>query len=213
MFARPTEYAELPRLTDYVIGVDLGFDDSDAICVLGWSGKEPKLYLVHEDVLPKQLISELAAKLEALVKTYSPLGIVMDTGGLGKKIAEEIRKRTALPVEAADKVRKFEHIELLNDAIRTGLFVAPKGSRFGSDALKVEWDKTIPERPKIKAGFHSDIADSVLYAYRKALHWLHEPTRERPRPGTAEAQALDAEEMEALQERLWREQNEDPWAT
>ena len=43
----------------------------------------------------------------------------MDTGGLGKKIAEELRIRRDLPIEPAQKTEKMAHIEILNDALRT----------------------------------------------------------------------------------------------
>src|SRR5262249_41749766 len=97
----------LPSLPDgeweCVVGGDLGFDDADALCVLSWNTTRPDLYLVHEDVMPKQGISALGDKLRGLVDTYSPLSVVLDFGGLGKKIAEELTARWGLNVEPAEK--------------------------------------------------------------------------------------------------------------
>jgi Phage terminase large subunit/Terminase RNaseH-like domain len=165
----------LPALTDYVIGVDIGFDDSDAISVLGWNNKEPVVYLVEEYIKSGQTVTDLATAIERVYRKYEPLKIVMDTGGLGKKIAEELQKRYALPVVAAEKARKFEYIELLNDALRTARFKATVGSQFAQDCMLVEWDRSNPQKLVIKDTFHSDITDSVLYAYREALHWLYQP--------------------------------------
>jgi hypothetical protein len=161
---------------DYVIGVDLGYDDCDAIAVLGWDEKVKHSYLVEEQVTPKQGITALAGQLEQAITRYNPLKIVMDTGGLGKKIAEEIQRRYAIPVQAAEKVRKFEYIELLNDAMRNQRFFARSDSRFASDCSLIEWDRDEehPEKLKISEKVHSDICDAVLYAFRESLHWLSE---------------------------------------
>lgn len=161
---------------DYVVGVDLGYHDSDAIAVIGWNPKVKDSYLVKEIVNPKQGITELASQLDAVIKEYDPLKVVMDTGGLGKKIAEEIQRRYAIPVHAAEKTRKFEFIELLNDAMRNKRFYAKADSRFASDCSLIEWDRDEehPEKLKISEKVHSDICDAVLYAFRESLHWLSE---------------------------------------
>lgn len=181
------DFAELPPLTDYVIGVDMGFDDADAIAVLGWHEHRQELYLVEEWVAHKQGLTPLAAELEKFYAKYSPQVVVADTGGLGKKIAQELTERTKIPIEAAEKERKLEHIELLNDALRTGRLFAQKRSRFAQDAMLVEWDRKNPEKPKISSRFHSDMCDAVLYAYRQCQHWLSEaPPAKGPARNTTE---------------------------
>lgn len=197
---------------EFVIGVDLGFEDADAIAVIGWHKHEKIAYLLLEDVTRKQGITELSGKIDALIREFNPLRVVMDTGGLGKKIAEEMRKRYTLPIVAAEKQRKFEFIELLNDAMRTGSFFARKTGEFAQDSLLVEWDKdkTTPDRKVIADGYHSDIADAVLYAYRESLHWLSDPAPTKLIPLTEPWYNAQAREMEetALKE-LERRQNPD----
>lgn len=164
----------------HVIGLDFGYDDADAIAVLGWSDDAPCVELVFEHVMAKQGITPLIEQVRAAYEKYKPLAVVADTGGLGKKVAEELQTRTSIPIEAADKQRKLEHIEWLNDALRTGAMYAPSTSRFAQDCMLVEWDKSNPEKPKVSARFHSDVCDAVLYAYVRALHWLHEPPKAPP---------------------------------
>jgi len=192
----------------HVIGVDLGFDDADAIAVLAFNPGHPAAFLVEESVLPKQTISKLANRLQEMVAQYRPQAIVVDTGGLGKKIAEEVGSRTGLPLQPAEKARKFEFIELLNDALRSGRFYAKPGSRFASDALKLEWDreKSVGEHLVVSDKFHSDICDAVLYAFRESLHWLHrEAPKEVPR-GTKEwADQVQRKMFEAAQAGVQRE--------
>lgn len=197
----------------HVIGVDLGYSDADAIAVLGWSDDSPELDLVEEVVVAKQHVTPLMDKVHAMDLKYSPIAIVADFASLGKKIAGEISGRTKVPVEAADKMRKLEHIELLNDAMRTGRFFAPKTSRFAHDCSLVEWDFTKmeknPEKRIISNRFHSDICDAVLYAYVRCLHWLHEPAKPPPvRVGSPEwlstIQAQQQAELDAETQREFR---------
>lgn len=175
--AHRNHYDTLPAvLTEYVIGIDLGFNDADAIAVIGWNKIDKRCYLVAEKVTPKQGITELMGQIAEMCKRYNPLRVVMDEGGLGKKIGEELRKRYALPIQAAEKRRKLEYIELMNDAFLTKSFMAKRDSLFAQDSQIVEWDfdKSTPDKMVVKRDPHSDIFDAVLYAYREAMHWLSE---------------------------------------
>lgn len=202
-------YDTLPAVSgewDYVIGVDLGFDDADAIAVVGWHPRVKEAYLVDELVQRGQGITELAHQLAGFIDKYKPLRVVMDTGGLGKKIAEEISKRHGLPIRAAEKDRKFEFIELLNDALRTRRLFAKRDSIFAHDCARVKWDSD-SVKPKISDVFHSDITDAVTYAYREALHWLSEPEVARAAAGTPEWYNEQEKEMQRqAEETLQRSQ-------
>lgn len=197
--AARNDFGALPTLTDYVIGVDLGFDDADAIAVLGWAKGSTELFLVEEWVAAKQHITALAEALRARYVTYKPVVVVADMGGLGKKIAVELTERTEIPIEAAEKERKLEHIELLNDALRTGRLFARKDSRFAQDAMLCEWDRSNPEKPKISERFHSDICDAVLYAYRQCQHWL-EVAPPKPPPAFNTPEWFEAQKQKDLAE-------------
>lgn len=182
---------------NYIIGVDIGYDDADAICVIGWEDHRPKAYLLDEIVVKKQGITELASQIQSLYDQYSPMKIVMDTGGLGKKIGEELTKRFALPISAAEKSRKYEFLELLDDAIRTGNFKAKKDSIFAQDCLLIEWDMEKKKKGilEISDKYHSDIIDSVLYAYREAMHWIEVPVKQPPPKGSDEYYKAIEDEM------------------
>lgn len=173
---------------NYVIGVDIGYDDADAIGVIGWCDHNPQAYLLEEIVVKKQGITELAGQIQSLYDRYSPMKIVMDTGGLGKKIGEELTKRFALPITAAEKARKYEFLELLDDALRTGNFKAKSESMFAQDCLLTEWDMEKKRKGilEISDKYHSDIIDAVLYAYREAMHWIEVPVAPQPKKGSQE---------------------------
>lgn len=162
-------YLEVPKeLNNFVLGVDIGFRDADAIAVLGYATNSKQVYLVEEKITRKQDVSALAADIQMLRAKYNAFKIVMDAGALGKKIEEEFRRRFNIPVEAADKTRKAENIALLNDYLRTGQFKAKDNSMFAQDSSKVEYDydKSTPDKLVVSKRFHSDITDAVLYAFK-----------------------------------------------
>jgi hypothetical protein len=161
----------------YVIGVDLGFEDADAIAVLGWTQHDPTVYLVEEYTQAKQGMTPLMDQLQKRVQQYRPIRVVMDLGSIGKKAVEDFRPRFAIQLEAADKFRKFEHIEVLNDAMRAGKFKARPDGPFAEDAGIVQWDQDekAEGRLKIAEDYHSDITDAVLYAFWCCYGYLARP--------------------------------------
>jgi phage terminase large subunit len=190
-------YTELPnpdKMT-YIMGVDIGWTDSDAIAILGYDDINKNVYLVEEYVKSKQTISQLVAEITYLRDKYKPVRMVMDAGALGKKIQEEIRQRHGIHMEAAEKHRKLEFIELLNDDLRTGKIKVSKHSRFYEDCFKVQWDRSNPHKPRISDIFHTDIGDSVLYSWRECRHYLSEKPPEALKAGTTEWMNRLEEEM------------------
>lgn len=192
-------YEKLPtQKYVYVMGIDIGFTDADAIAVVAWSHADRKTYLVEEIVAHKQGLTELVGQIETLRSKYEIAKLVIDEGGLGKKLAEEMRRRYRIPVQAADKARKMENIEILNDELRTGNFKAKKDSRFAQDSyqLQIDHDKTTPSRIVVKSGFHSDIIDAVLYAFKESWAFTHQAPIAKPKYGTEEWAEQQASEME-----------------
>lgn len=175
-----------PGQWNYIVGVDIGFKDADAIAVIAWNEHDHKTYLVEEEIGRGRDITELATQIAKVIDKYNPMKVVMDTGGLGLKIAEELRKRFQLPIVAAEKSRKFEFIELLNDSMKSSRFFASNKSTFANDCMLIEWDKDKikPDRLIVSDKFHSDIADAVLYAFRESLDWMSEPLVTGPVPYT-----------------------------
>lgn len=202
-------YTSLPNTGEwtYIMGVDIGYNDSDAIAVIGYNSHTKKVYLVDEFTKNKQNITELVKAVLEMKSVWNPVKIVMDAGALGKKIQEEIRSRHGLHMEAAEKSRKVEFIELLNDDLRTAKFQAPVNSLFEEDCMLVTWDKDSiarnPDRPKVSDTYHSDINDAVLYAWRECRHYLSEKPAQKPLPATNEyMDEMEKEEAERMQRSL-----------
>jgi len=195
----------------YVVAFDIGFEDADAIAVLGWAPGERKLRLVREIVVRRQGISELGDQLKHVVDTYHPMKVVGDLGALGKKIAEELRRRWGMNIEPADKLRKAEHLILLDDGLRTGAFLAPPDSQFAEDCAHMQWDPDAKAKGKLElaASYHSDIGDAVLYGYRVAYHWAEKapapplPTPERELKRMDDFWEREARAIEQARSREW----------
>jgi Phage terminase large subunit len=173
---------------NYIMGIDIGFKDADAISILAYSDNDPVTYLVEELITTKQGITELVEQIQKLDQKYHVNKMVMDFGGLGKKIGEEIIKRYSIPVEAADKTRKMENIELMNDALRNGRLKAKSGSRFAQDSylVEIDKDKSTPDKIKVSDRFHSDIIDSVLYAFKFSPAYSYVKPKPPPKWGSKE---------------------------
>lgn len=173
---------------NYILGIDLGYIDADALAILAYSDQGPETYLVEEQIVTKQGLTELVNSIQALNNKYHFSKMMIDEGGLGKKLAEEMRRRHSLPVHAADKARKMETIAFLNDAIRLGKFKAKKSSRFAEDANRVQIDKekSTPDKIAIKDSFHSDIIDAVIYAFKESPAFTYQKPIEKPKVGSDE---------------------------
>lgn len=210
-------YIDLPTTKyTYILGIDVGYDDADALAVLAWSDDSKHTYLVEEVVNRKQGQTELVKQVDALRKKYDISKIVMDMGGLGKKMAEDMIRMYKLPVEAAEKSRKNAYIELMNDALRTGSLLIKKDSLFASDSMKLEWDlnKSTPEKKVVSSRFHSDISDAVLYAWRCSYSFTFEATKPKPAFGSQAHWDEEAERMEAAAIEHFtaiEEMKKDPW--
>ena len=210
--ANLNDYSNLrpsPVKYNYILGVDVGFEDSDALAILAWSEADPNTYLVEEVITAKSDITTLASQIKELQKEYDISKMVMDMGGLGKKIGEELIRRFLIPVEAADKARKIENYAILDDALRTGMFKAKKDSRFAKETylVEIDRDKTTPDSIKVSTRFHSDIIDAVLYAFKVSYGYTYKPPEpDKPKWGSrewaeAEASGMFEAELEAAQQR------------
>ncbi len=200
------DYKELPIITpekwNYIMGIDLGFMDADALCIIAWSETCKSAYLVEEVVTKKQGITELVGQIKDLQNRYDVSKMVIDEGGLGKKLAEELRRQHGIPVQPADKVRKQENVAFLNDALRTAKFMAKSNSNFAKDSYLVEIDrsKSRPDKITLSTKYHSDIIDAVLYAFKESPVFAWEAAAKLPAKGSKEwADAQQSEMWDAAQ--------------
>jgi hypothetical protein len=161
-----------------VCGLDLGYEDADAVCALAYSPASPMVWVVYEQTVRRQTIGDLVSMVrEALDKSavYGDIRgtfVLTDMGGLGKKIAEDLFYAHNLPIMPAEKSAKEAAVEMLQHAVITGNLRVRKDGLFDADAKRIvykrdELDNII--RVVDDDICHSDIFDAVLYAYREAV--------------------------------------------
>lgn len=206
--AERNHYDALPSgVYTYILGMDFGYEDADAFSVLGWLEGSPNTYLIEELIAEKQTYEQMVGNFDRLYKKYSFSRVVADPGGGGKKLIESLKQRYPIPLNVADKVGKIANYGLLNNALRTSRFFAPKASRFAQDCnlLERDRDKSTPEKTVVKG--HSDAVDAVLYAFRESPAYGYIAPIQKPKLGTPEHDQAFAEAMfEHNLERMKREQ-------
>lgn len=181
------DFDKLPDgLWRYILGVDLGMIDSNALVVLAYSPNSPDTYLVEEKLTAGQLPDQLALDIRTLMGRYSFVKMVADCGGLGKMVVEDLKSRHALPLEAAEKSEKMASYAIMANALRTGRLKAHRASRFAQDCdiLAIDMDASTPDRLVVKG--HSDAVDATLYAFRCSPAYYYKEQPSIPQPGTPE---------------------------
>jgi hypothetical protein len=114
--------------------------------------------------------------------------MVVDTGGLGRMIAEGLQKRFGQYVTAAKKDEKLANIEFMNGDMRAGKIKVRKSS-----PLIKEW----MELHMTADGFEDKVApnhlsDAFLYAYRYCTQYLWKPATKALTAAEQEQARLDA---------------------
>lgn len=194
--AERNTYETLPARDDweYVLGVDLGYEDATAFVVGAFSRASPHFYVVEAHKRSGMIVSEVSDEVARLSKKYRLLATVMDSGGLGKMVVEELRKRSKLGVRPAEKTAKFDFIEHMNSDMVAGRVLAPRGNELCSEWAILQYDE---DRKKEDERFENHLADACLYAWRESRHYLHKPHEALPTAGTPEYYARQADEHRA----------------
>ena len=172
-----------------VLGVDLGFNDSDAIIVLGFNKDRRETFVLEEFKANKLDITALAFKIKEFKAKWNPYYMVIDGGALGKKINEELNTRHGLFLDSADKTNKAGFIELLNSDLRLGYAKISKDSSLAKEMETLCWDEEEYEKGKFVEDEYTDnhLCDAYLYAWRwvYTYQWKEKPPE--PIPGSIEA--------------------------
>ena len=182
----------------FVIGVDVGFTSASAYVVMATHPSLRRSFVLHCEKHTQQLIKDMAAVLRRLRAQFSvrigttsrPPRVVIDSGGMGKQHAEELRLAMGIANEPADKRDKASAIVVLRDAVLSGRLALMAGT----DALKSEWHvlRWADNRESIAADQEDHATDAAIYAYR----YLRDHTRVEPEPKPPEGSSAWANAQE-----------------
>ena len=148
----------------YVIGVDLGFKDADAFSVLCYSYHSEEVYLVEEIVRERQDTTTCCNKIRELSETYGMPPVIVDSGGIGRKVMEEMITRYSVNAEAAEKSEKGGWIHAMRNSLHRGELKIRQDSEAVEEMNKTEWNEK--EDNWSKEGYHPNLLDAIVYAFR-----------------------------------------------
>lgn len=177
---------ELPSGIDwnYVLGVDLGFNDATSFSVLAFHADHPICYRIMGYKEKGLILSKVGKRIEQLREQFDFFKIVID--GANKQGVEDLKQRMGLPLVNAEKTGKPTYLKAMKDAIVSGVFKLIKGAN--EDVIS-EWDHLqwsdethLKEDPRCEN--HS--SDGTLYAFRECKQYLYSPEDEAPPPNTNE---------------------------
>lgn len=162
-------------------GLDLGFEDADAFVLLAYIDGEKDVWLIEEYKGTKNDISTLGKDMKGVMEgawerypfrtaAKEGMDIWTDTGGLGRKTAQELADTLELPVRAAYKRDKDVGIFFVQDDVNYGRLHMRKGGAFSEECKRIVWtrngDTGKIEKKIDDSAFHPDIMDAIIYAYR-----------------------------------------------
>jgi len=203
-------------LTDFVLGIDLGFVDATAFVVLGFSEDSPDVYVVHSDKVSELTTEDIARKIHALVQRFEPVRIVADSGGLGKMIVEELNRRYELSVWPAEKSKKLDHIQLINSDFTNGRILIE--DTVSTEPLRdelslLEWNLAEKEKGRYieRDDLENHCTDAMLYGWRECMHYLHRTEKPVPIHGSPEFFEKFEKELEEECLRNVEEEDEPEW--
>jgi len=161
----------------YVLGIDLGFNDATALVLLAYHENDGHVYIIKADKWRGLTITDVADKIRLWMSDY-PVGyFVVD--GANKQAVEEMVRHHQLPLQAAEKSDKVSFIRIMNSDFVSGKIKMYEPS---CAPLVEEYDKAIWQKRALEKGiyredpsFHPDAADAALYAYRYCYHYANTP--------------------------------------
>lgn len=200
---------------EYVLGVDVGYEDPMAFVVLAYSEDNGQVVVVESYTEEHMIPSQAAAEVQRIMERYPRIDdVVVDAGGAGKGYAEEMKQRWDIPVIAAKKTEKTVYLEFLNGDLRTGaLKVLDTCRGLVQEMSLLQWNS----RKKDRGVFDYDKAyadhqcDALLYAWRLCRHHEYEAKKVLP-AATVDAQYIKLEK-ELEQYHLFPEDQEPWWKT
>lgn len=213
-------FRELPyplsKAWTFNLGVDTGWEDDNGFVLTGYHAHDPTLYVFksfkknhmyfdHPDLehSVRKRIKEFMSDPEKPVWR-----VVID--GANKQGVETMNVMQDIPFEYADKLGKVDHIEICNGELLQGRVKIHESCRDLIDEMmslvwKTAGDKILLPK-KEHPSLPNHLCDAFLYAWYYGYHFLEQPAKKAPMPGTPEY-IKEQEDLhkQAIIERLQRE--------
>ncbi len=195
-----------------VCGIDLGYDDDTAFAVWGANHESGEIVCLETFKKPKMTLDAICEEWRRLDARYGFARTVADSGGLGKMVVEDLKRRFGLPIDTAQKQHKLDFIEHLNADFQAGRVKLVEGATapYVEELVQLPWDQDkLPKRVE-DPRFPNHCSDASLYAYRELMHYAIERTKQSEPPSSRIPRRLDESEMITSLEASLRKGN-DEW--
>lgn len=172
----------------YGLGIDLGSSQQDpntTFVVGAIQEHDSNLYVLKTHAHAGASIKRIAEVIDEIEKAYGPMQIVVDEGGLGGYITEELRSRYSIGAEAAKKTDKLGARRALVGKIEDRLVrvISKDCQGLLIEARMLRWNDTgTDNNPKQRNHY----TDAFLYMSRLLMPELAEPKKPVYARGSAE---------------------------
>ncbi len=182
----------IPAMTDInlhpfesVLGIDLGEEDDNAFVISSFRDYDPNLYFPESYSKNHLTMDEIIDKIRTFQRRYDIIHIAIDSAN--KQYVEELKRRSGINFQTADKPGKLRYIQMLNSDMIAGRIKIVSVSNISllAEINKVVMDFSDPLKPKIKDGQKDHLIDAFLYAWRASTNYLNSPLIVEP-PKTEE---------------------------
>jgi hypothetical protein len=189
-----------------VMGLDFGYEDDFAIVLAGYSERLAELRVVYDFKSPHLLMDDMVREIRGAQDKYGvPSFIVGDAGALGKLLVEEFTLKYGIAVEKAEKVEKYDHIELLNSDFHAGRVRVIAGSDLENELCGLQWDLSQKGKDELvrlgklreDRSCPNHLCDALLYLWRFSYHHFARRDGGTPAPRMGTTEWYEAQEAEA----------------
>lgn len=191
----------------YVLGVDLGFNDSSSFSLVGFKEYDRNLYVRMIQKERGMIIKQVADRIEWFQRNYPLLSIEID--GANKQAVEEMRQRYDLNLSAADKTGKADFIGIMNSDFQIGQIkvLQPDCKDLTTEYASLIWDEKKKPKKVEHPNCENHAADATLYAWRKCYNYR---AQKKPIPPT-EAEKVEQWFEDQAEELERKDQGEYEW--
>lgn len=162
---------------NYIIGMDFGYEDDNALVVGAFYKHDPVCYIVDSFKKNHMQIDELADLIQKWKDKYKPIHIVGDAQN--KIVIESLRQRYRIPIVAAKKLGKFSHTVDMNSDFKLARIQVIAAN---NAALIDEWSNCSWHQGKraqgefVETASNSNhLADAALYLHHFSKHYRATP--------------------------------------
>ncbi len=156
----------------FVLGVDLGWEDDTAFCVMAYSYNDPCAYIITTYKQKHMDFFAVEKKTKELANQYPFVKYVIDGGGGAKQGVETMKVHQNIPWQSTPKSPdyKFTAIKLMTSELRTQTVkIFPGNEALLKEYDRMVWDEKAPTKEKASKDNH--LADATLYAFIACKHY------------------------------------------